>query len=334
MKTQIRQGREEDLPQVAACLKYTVDKARWLFSNQGQGRPMSLLVLVTEEEEVLGLIGYTRSTYRYGATSLTGVIPMSWYISPRYRGLAGPQLLTKTMPLADFGFAIGGSHVAQQTYKIAKLNCCSNTYTYYKLQRPLKYLQSGDDKLVHTLKKAVFCLPSWLKGRTPRVASELIVTDFNGEVPEVNPLAAGVLYQPETTIRIHWLQQTPDVRAMLKSIWLNDRLIGTLILYIAEFNGAKRGRIVHIPYVGNDQNNWLFLLHYCEEILYDEGCSLISVMANNLHFRKALDTAGYRLSHTQNKPLFLRDPEGRLDGLCFEQAHLTYYESDKAYRSI
>ena len=84
------------------------------------------------------------------------------------------------MPLADFGFAIGGSHVAQQTYKIAKLNCCSNTYTYYKLQRPLKYLQSGDDKLVHRITSYNVCytkllrlimalVPEFIPGFRPKV---------------------------------------------------------------------------------------------------------------------------------------------------------------------
>ena len=97
----------------------------------------------TEDRKLAGVIGYALNTYKTGSLELTGVIPLSWMISPSHRGILGIQLLKKVLKEGDFGFAIQGSEVAQQSYKAVRLKYIGEAHIYTKVLRPLAHIRSG-----------------------------------------------------------------------------------------------------------------------------------------------------------------------------------------------
>ena len=336
MKFTIRETHEGDIKAIQEIVETReYDDVNWLYSAPGMKGKYSSFVAVNEDDKVIGVIGYTICNYYYNSQKFSGIIPKSWYIIPEYRGLTGVQLLIKIMKLADFGFAIEGSETAINTYRIAKLDYKYDAYIYYKIFKPCAYFLTEHRNSFSRICKTLYLLRSYLRkaGRTS-IKEDVSLIKYKPGDKISNDYASKVLYNKESSEHIKWLLDCPVVDSFAFYLMVDKKILGVVVCYIRKFNNnTKRGRIVHIPYLGKDLKLWQRCIELAEDFLRKEGCSSVTVFANNGDLLKSLKDSGY-IRDIHKKPVFIRDDKKLLDHVPVRDWHLTFYESDKGYRNI
>jgi len=169
------------------------EELRWLFSDPENPDKLNGFIAIDDKENVAGVIGYVINTYKYKEKEFTGVIPMSWMISPESRGIMGIQ---------------------------------------------------------------------------------------------------------------------------------------------EKKNKIRKGRIVHISYIENDIEVYRETIARLEKFLTEKKCCSISVLALNPNFRKVLRLCGYKTISKADRAIYVRDQNISTHSIPYENWHITYYESDKDYRSM
>jgi len=335
-----RELQTDDLNQIIELYEriYTNDEEKvkdyqelkWLFSDPNNPAKFNGFIAIDDKNNIAGVIGYVINTYKYKENEFTGVIPMSWMILPENRGILGIQLLLKIIKLADFGFAIEGSETAKQSYKAAKLKyiCKANVYT--KVLKPFTYYKSLNQQLILRAVKSAYYF-----GFRRRIKNNLIRLNEYKDPPPASPASPDNLINIETRERINWLLSCPLVETYAFTLEINNEEKGTCICYIQEKKDKiRRGRIVHISYIGTDIQVYREIIVRLERFLAGKGCCSVSVLALNPAFRKAVKACGYRTISKAARAVYVRDENISSHSIPFENWHITYYESDKAYRSI
>lgn len=302
----------------------------WLFSDPHQAGPMPGYVARTPWHELVGVIGYSLNRYRFDGRELKGVIPISWMISAKHRGLLGIQMLQKVMNEGDFGFAIQGSKEAQMSYQAVRLKYVGAAHVYTKVLRPMAYVRSGIPFSPTNLLKAGYYLG---RQKNPPGQAMVHLEPGNGSQDLNHAPVEHLAMVPEAN-RNQWLKDCPLVEMISFTLYHKDQEKGPAICYICETEGIRRGRIVHIPYLGNDTEAYQQAIALLEKELVEHSCCSVNALAMQSASRQALLNQGYRTRKSTARTLYVRDPENLLKGVPLTQWYLTFYESDKAYRSI
>ena len=302
----------------------------WLFSDPHQEGTMPGFVARTPWHELVGVIGYSQNKYRFDGRELKGVIPISWMISPKHRGILGIQLLQKVMNEGDFGFAIQGSKEAQMSYQAVRLKYVGAAHIYTKVLRPLAYVRSGVPFSPANLLKAGYYLG---RQKAPPAQSLVRLEPGSGSQGLNHAPVKHLAMVPEAR-RNQWLKDCPLVEMISFTLYYQDKEKGPAICYICETAGIRRGRIVHIPYLGNDTEAYQQAIALLEQELVERSCCSINALAMQSASRLALANQGYRTWKSTARNLYVRDPDKLLEGVALTQWYLTFYESDKGYRGI
>jgi len=308
------------------------EELNWLFSDPANEEHYNGFIARNKTNEVAGVIGYTINNYQCRDTIYSGVIPMSWLVSPSDRGILGVQLLLKVMNLADFGFAIHGSEDAIQTYQAVRLKNVAKAHVYTKVFHLKNYLKSENLFSIKTWIKALFYYGN---KRSYSFNPELTLAPYKGE-PTARQYPSNDLAIYTTNERTKWLEKCPVVESEVYSLMDDDTVIGTCICYVERhYHGQPRGRIVHIPYMAQQYKAYRQTISMLEAKLIDMGCCSITILASQTNIRKALKMQGYRfIDITQGTLIFIKDPKKLFIDHPFSEWYLTYYESDKGYRGI
>ena len=131
-----------------------------------------------------------------------------------------------------------------------------------------------------------------------------------------------------------WLEACPLVSMLSFTLYHRDQEMGPAICYICENSGVRRGRIVHIPYLGNDTEAYRQAIALLEKELVARSCCSVNALAMQAASRKSLVMQGFRTRKSTARKLYVRDPDKLLEGVDLNQWYLSFYESDKGYRGI
>ncbi len=340
MKYQIDQITKKDIPDIQALYQdiyakqpaqiKEADELEWLFSDPHKRNAFLGYIARTEDRKLAGVIGYALNTYKTGSLELTGVIPLSWMISPSHRGILGIQLLKKVLKEGDFGFAIQGSEVAQQSYKAVRLKYIGEAHIYTKVLRPLAHIRSGREFSSGSVLKALYFLGR--KKAAPRKQKISLKVGLGSQGIGYSPVQH--LAMLPTVNRNMWLKSCPLTRTLSFTLFMDGKEMGPALCYISETKGIKRGRIVHIPYLGDELGAYRQAVSLLEEELIVNGCCSVSALAMQSASRQAFLRQGYKTRQQTSRKLYVSDPGKQLEEADLSQWYLTFYESDKAYRGI
>ena len=118
VKIEIRKTVSEDLCGIQSFYKniISMDTLNWLLSTYNNS--FRSYIAVTEDDKVVGHIGYFLSKYSYNGHVYDGVHNMLWIVKPEVKGAVGLSLLDKTVIKADFSFAIGASNYSKVLFPL------------------------------------------------------------------------------------------------------------------------------------------------------------------------------------------------------------------------
>lgn len=259
---------------------------------------------------------------------------MSWMVSAEYRGLAGIQLLKKALNLGEFGFAVTSSETAQKIIPIAKYKYYTSVRVYQKILWPFP-IQTGALKFLGSFFTAVVGVTfSFFTGNKKDISIK--ATDISGLRPELFYQANTPEFSDIITLnKINWLLHCPVVsRTCCFQIMNKGKAIGYMVCYISTTRkGIKKGRLIHISYLGDDKSLWRQAVRALESFLRQEKCCVLTVMANNHTFLRSLHEL---LFHRTSKTylVYFDDRLTDIPDSVISDWNLTYAVSDKGYRGI
>lgn len=330
----IRPTTTADLPAIEALYggRKVGPELAWLFTNPDNISELNSFV-ATEGDVVVGVVGYAPAPYTLKGQSIQGITPMSWKIADGYKGFAGVQLLKKVYSLGGFGLAIGGSKAAKDMYPLYKLKYQTEVRTFIKIFNPLKHFLSLQNSLPRKAANTLLLFKSWLK-YTPKGGQTIRLQKIDAEtyMPSQNE---DVFQKAISPAYLRWLLACPTANTAAYSIANEGKSIGLAVIYYQAFGmGIKRGRIVYLSHLGDNQSVWQATIRQLHHQLKKAGCGSVSAIGLNPQVCKAFDMAGYTHFKRKDKALYLKDKDKYLEGITIADWHIQYTEGDKAYRSI
>lgn len=338
MAEKIRRIEENDFISISEMYngRKSVEELQWLFTNPEDKTIYNAYVAENNKGQIIGVIGYVSSTYIQDDKVVNGIIPMSWKISPDYKGMAGVLLFKKVIGLNDFTFAISGTTNALDLYTLFKLKKTLKINQFYKIINIVDVLKSYKRKsFVKTVGVIGHLLPSYI--HTPKkkkLYQDLEFIKYNESNYSGELIFSQAFKKEITSNYIDWLLSCPNLKSFAFTIKRGDILYGVCILCTKIINNSKRGRIVYLPFLGNDKILWKSVISKCIDFFKKEKCCLIT--AQSFH---PITTSGYsdsgfvRISKHQH-PLFIKDSNNKLKSINLENWHIQYSEGDKFYRDL
>lgn len=338
MSDKVRRIEEKDFQSVYELFDHrkSIEELKWLYTNPENDLIYNAFVSVDINSNITGVIGYITSEYSDNSTTSSGVIPMTWQLKKDYKGIAGVLLFKRILKEADFAIAIQGSMIAQDLYKLFKYKYLSSSYSYLNILDLRKFNKYTRGKnIFKRLALTAVLLPSYLKNilRGDSFDSQINLSPFTGKIDE-NIVQPNVFGKVITKEYVDWMLKCPLLDTYAFNIKNGNEHIGICILYIKELKNVKLGRIVHLPFLGNDELLWKQVIRTCLTFFKKNDCCLVSGIAHHKMCHKGYKKSGFINIKIDNKPIYIRDGKKHLARVDLTNWHIQYSEGDKAYRNF
>jgi hypothetical protein len=276
-------------------------------------------------DEIVGHVGYLVSTFRTGSTQQAGVYPILWKVREGCVGGVGLRLLARALPFGDFSFIMGGSAAAQKLYGVFGYRMLFEVPTYHRVVN----LRDLGSRLVsrRTARVVQKRFSTLFRSRTPSPDDggvRVVVRTDHGDLPS-HRVPGDVMENALQAPHLQWILACPDVDAYCLSLDVKGRDAGVAVCYVRPLRHGLLGTVVHVPYLGNRQEQWSAAIRQIDAFLVSKGCSRITVMASDPVFADALSRCGFAVD--RRLPFWFRG-----GGEPPRAWHLTYLEGDLAYR--
>lgn len=298
----LRATRESDLPQLSDLTFEVFGKRRdpellaWLLSNRRC--PEQIDSWVAElDGRVVGHTAVLKSRYLMGTRRSTGAHAYLWMVAEEHRGDAGVALARRVVTHGDFLVVLGGTPTTQAILSGRRFTVLTEALEY----------------LIHT-------------GDCGGSEASDLVARSSFETVDPAPGAISNVAAPE---HLEWLADCPELEAHRFAFERDGRSLGPVLVYVNRTESPTAGRLVHMPYLGEDPEVWLGGLRQVGRELSALGCSAWSVLATHPALIAACEAAGGEV--IGQRPVWLRE---RNEVLAEGPWHLTYLEGDLAYRRV
>ncbi len=333
-----RISKEEDFQKVSALFDYkkSVKLLKWLFKDPDNQDVFNAYVAENDKNQIVGIIGYESSIYKQGENEIKGVIFMSWKISTLSKGMTGVLLLKRVLEQGDFGFAYGGTKVAQNIYSIFKYKYIFNMDIYYKIL-DLKGINVLFRKsiIIKRLVKIGLSFPSYFTNPPKKLLYkdlELLQYDGNNFIEENS--VDSVFSKKITKNYINWLLDCPTVESYAFIIRSGNDYLGICVLYMQKIKNNKIGRIVHLPFLGNDKKLWVSVIEKCIFFFRKKGCTVVSSLANHYMSEQGFLKSGFSKKSRDSKSFYIRDNNKKVSPINLNDWFFQFSEGDQAYRDF
>lgn len=332
----IRRIEDKDFKEVSALYnnRKSVEELKWLFTDPENTDIYNAFVAIKDQNIVIGAIGFSSSIYTQGKIELVGTIFMSWIVASDYKGFAGISLLKKTSELGDFAIAIAGSKKGQSFYPMLKYKYISNSDIYYKILNIKDYYNTiKNKKLSKKLGLIGLLLPSFfLSSSKKNIYKDVNLIPYKNNFIEAKENDF-VFKKKITKNYINWLLDCPNLKTYAFNIKKGNNHLGVCVLYIQRNNNINKGRIIHLPFLGEDKKLWVSVIEKCLLFFKEEGCSLVTGLAYHEMSYVGFKNTGFIIKK-HDKPIYIKDLNNLLSPINLNNWHIQYSEGDKGYRGI
>lgn len=298
----VRATEERDLPRISDLtekvfgLRRGVDVLGWLLTRA----PRRVESWVAERgDEIVGHTAVVRSRYGANGAWATGAHAFLWMVDERFRGDAGMMLGRTIVGYGDFLIVLGG------------------TATTQAILTGRRFVQVAEAK-------------EFRFSREPETAAERVLRLVEGDAAgEASSRPETVTANEAAADHLAWLAGCPELEAARFTLERDGRPLGPVLLYVNRRASPVSGRIVHLPFLGDDDAAWSAALAAVGRELARRGCRTWSALATHPAAAGACAAAGAEVAGT--RPVWVRE---RHKILGPEAWHLTYLEGDLAYRRV
>lgn len=335
----IRKATEKDLDAIGGLFPTRKDDSqlRWPLSSDINDNTLNSFVAVTEENRIVGHIGYVVSHYLYNESEWMGTYPILWIVSSDYRGSGiGKRLMNSVIDAGDISILFGGAEIARSMTPIFGFITKLKIFTYFKILNPIGYFQSsGDSFQKKTAKALILCYNSSKRIKYAPFKQGIRLEEYSGGGIARDLAKNNVFHNNQHKTYIDWILRCPFVNSYAFTIKRNNDDIGMAICFMnRNKKGTIAGRIVHLSYLGDDLNVWRQVLANLEAFFREKGCSSISTLVSHPIYSKSLKDLGYATFKNSYLPFYLVDRKNVCSHIPDDFWHLTYVEGDLCPRGI
>jgi hypothetical protein len=313
-KAEIRKSEYKDLEAISKLYQgeKTIEELHWLLHDFESPGTYRSFIAVNEDNVVVGHIGYILSEYTINEKRVKGVHNMLWITAPDAVGFIGLKLISKTLSMGDFSFAIGSSESSAKIFPVINYNFMFRIPLYVKL-------------LIPTIRKFQNKHKSGVSLRTISLNDEKNDRECSLEV----------LTNVESNNLVQWILDCPFHEKKAFSIYHNEKCIGRAICFInTRFGFVRTGRIIHISYLGEDELVWNAALKLLESYFKSRKCYIISIPVTTKVVKKSVVNCNYKTFKKLSKPFYLNNENNALPEMENDQYYLTFLEGDLSYRDV
>lgn len=300
----VRPTREDDLPRISDLtervfgVRRDPDLLRWLLRNPHAPDQIDSWV-ADRDGEILGHVAILKSGYLARGRRLTGAHAFLWMVEADSRGDAGLCLGRTIVRYDDFLIVLGGSP-ATKTILSGRRFSQAEEAREYLFRRPAPAEDDGFD-----------------------------LSDGNGAADEAVPAPPTVCVNEATSEHLDWLAECPELEAHRFALAAGGRSLGPVLVYVNRRTSPACGRLVHLPYLGDEPERWTSALGRIGREFERLQSPSWSVLATHPALVEACEATGADL--VGRRPVWFRK---RRDVPGTEAWHLTYLEGDLAYRRV
>jgi hypothetical protein len=180
-----------------------------------------------------------------------------------------------------------------------------------------------------------FLLPSYFKNLKKKSWDDKItLIEYDGNKILEEKVSSTIFKKKITKNYIDWLLNCPTLKTLAFHIKNKNENLGICVLYIQKVNNFNRGRIVHLPYLGANEEIWKNVIARCIAILKKENCCIVTGLAHNNLNQLGFLKSGFLKIKEHRKPIFIKDSTKKIVNYDLNNWFLQYSEGDKAYRDI
>lgn len=290
--------RLSDLTDKVFGLRRSVELLAWLLRDPRC--PQRITSWVAEKDgEVVGHTAVLKSRYRMNGRWATGAHAYLWMVDPDFRGRAGIRLGRRIVTAGDFLIILGGAPTTRAILAGRRFVQAMEAKEYLLLTEPV---DAGG-------------------------ALSLVRRDsaFDGAARP----PAGILGNEAAAEHLEWLARCPELEAHRFNLVRRGRAVGPVLLFVHRRTPPVAGRLVHLPYLGEEAAPWRAALAAIAGELARLGCRSWTLLATHPALLEACEAAGAEVVGT--RPVWIKERQRVLSPGPW---HLTYLEGDLAYRRV
>jgi hypothetical protein len=243
------------------------------------------------------------------------------------------MLFKEILKQGQFAIAVEGSETAKNLYKLFKYNQISEINLYHKVLNIGEFYKTiRRKKILKRIGIIITFLPSYLRNEFKK-ENDIELIRYSNE-STLNISTSNIFQKVITKNYLNWLLKCPVLEPFGFFIMHDKRVLGICVLYVQEIENIKIGRIVHLPYLGDNQKIWMKVINKCLLFFKEQKCCYVSGLAHNYNCRKGYISSGFLSITNDKKPLYIRDLDKRLSEIDLIKWHLQFTEGDKAYRDL
>ena len=334
----IRRIEEKDFEEVSKIHEFDndVEELKWLYRNTEDENVYNGFVAVNTNNEIIGSICYKYFNYCLNGTKTLCVVPANWILKSGYKGIAGVLLFKKVSNLGEVSVAVEGTEVAQKLYTMFKYKEVASSNYYYKVLN-VKNFYRGLKRKNYLMKLSMFgfLLISYFKASLEKNIYNdvhLVPYDYSNFVKPI--IDESVLQKEVTSNFIDWLVDCPSVKSLCYVLKRGDHELGMCVMYVKEQNKNFKGRIIQLPYLGEDNKLWASAISKCVDVLRNNNCNVVSIVSLHHAMNSGIVDSGFKKIKRHSQPIYLKDMENKFKLLNTNDWHFQFSEADISFRNF
>ncbi len=331
MAIEVRKIKVEDFQEVSSLFDgqegNSARELMWLFRNHSDSSSYNAYIAIDKKNTIIGVIAYILTTYISSNGEIHALNPMSWMLKSGYKGLAGILLFKTVSEHKDIAITIGGADVSKKLYPMFNYKSINYVDSYYKILKPLQYYKVLKRKnFIKKIGMFSFLLPSYLK--KIQKSNKIKLTPYNGLNFVKDKKKSRVLIRKISKDYIDWFLDCPNFAGYALVVSSKEKDLGMCLLVKRKIGNNYFGRIVHMPFLGDDNSLQAELIYACTEFLKKEECCLVSGLTNNNIVQKEFSNTGFICIKSHLEGIYVREKKQEIIQNTLETSFLQYSEGD------
>jgi len=335
MALEIRPIEHQDLEQLYILFGKRKDREllQWLYGHPCADGRSAFVAL--EDGQIVGAVGFVRTTYLVQGKVMKGLIPLSWEVVPEKRGLAGIRLLYTALKGADFYLGMDGSEDMKMIFGKLQFSRIGTAVSVRKVLKPWKYLKTLEKKGFKDIWRFfVDAFRSFARRSVP-VDERGIICEVDKSGAYRRPVSPAEFYNLVDEDHLRWLLSCPFVESHVFTAMVNGIEYFPVICFIKTTDkGSRRGQIVHIPPLpGADHAILRNMIRELEDFFLRKDVYSVTSLVTGEQLTRAFRSLGYRFAR-RIRPVVIKGPAETVEAIKNSAIHLSFAETDKSVRNF
>jgi len=304
----------------------TIDLHKWLYAYPNSEDYNGYAAIM--DGKICGLIGFTKTEYNVGGEIAIGVVPHSFLVDEKQRGIAGLKLLNKVFSDADFYMYVDGTEMSQKIFQVMRFTTIGSAVGASKSYRlNINFNKKTLNGYANMFNDNWRIIKSWFAAKA--IDFEVV----EGEASE-QELVSGVFNNMLSHRHLNWLRKNPLYQVKVLTVKLDTGKSETFVCCLHKNKSKMKCQITHHSPLLYDNSTLIRILGSLERYLVKNyQIYHTNVLVSSDRLRSTFSALGYHFEKKQ-RPIGLKSKNGFEEKIKNLENVLCFSECDESTRNI